>query len=150
MSDDWITVIPENPDLVPAPDRQVCVLDWLWEIAPDADNVEVKVSEEIAFFDCGANLERALCPSCGAELPLEWWQQRMDDDYHQGFRLSRYPTPCCGATHTLHELVYDWPQGFGRFAVTAMNPRIGRLNEARRRELEQILGTPVRIIYQHR
>ena len=29
----------------------------------------------------------------------------MDEDYGEGFKLASYPTPCCGARFTLHELV---------------------------------------------
>jgi len=66
-----------------------------------------------------------------------------------GFKLATYATPCCGKKHTLHELVYDWPQGFARFAVDAMNPDIGKLEERHKREFEIILGTKLRVIYQH-
>ena len=46
-------------------------------------------------------------------------------------------------------LVYEWPQGFGRFALDAMNPNIGKLKAMDRMELEEILGTKLRVIYQH-
>jgi len=66
-----------------------------------------------------------------------------------GFKLAPYPTPCCGVRCTLHELVYEWPQGFGRFALDAMNPNIGKLEDRYRAEFEEILGTRLRVIYQH-
>jgi hypothetical protein len=49
----------------------------------------------------------------------------------------------------LNDLDYEWPQGFGCFALDARNPRIGRLDETHKRELEGILGTRLRVIYQH-
>jgi len=101
------------------------------------------------FFDAGENFERVLCPSCRAEIPMEWWQQRMGEDCDEGFKLAKYPTPCCQAAHTLHELAYDWPQGFGRYALPAMNANIGELSEKQRQDMERILGTRLRIIYQH-
>jgi hypothetical protein len=73
----------------------------------------------------------------------------MDDDYEDGFRLDKYATPCCGKAHTLHELTYEWPQGFGRFALNAMNPNLGLLDDKYKREFEEILGTPLRVIYRH-
>ena len=73
----------------------------------------------------------------------------MDDDYDAGFRLAEYAVPCCGVAHTLHELTYESPQGFGRFSLKAMNPGIGRLDDAHREEFEKILGGPLRVIYQH-
>jgi len=119
-------------------------------IAPEAEQIKTEVNDKVVFFDCGQNFERILCPSCHAAISMEWWQERMGDDCDQhGFRLAKYPTPCCGTACTLHDLVYEWPQGFGRFALDVMNPGIGRLNEAQQRELEKILGAPLRIIYQH-
>jgi hypothetical protein len=149
MSDNWIALIPEDPRFVPHPAKQRRARDRFIEIAPDADKIEVKVSEKVEFFDCGANLERICCPSCRLEIATEWWQDRMDEDYESGFNLARYAVPCCGAKVTLHELDYEWPQGFGRFALDAMNPKIGKLEDKLKHEFENILGTKLRVIYQH-
>jgi hypothetical protein len=149
MSDNWIVLIPEDPWLVPDAVKQRRARDRFAEIAPEADEIEIKVSEKVEFFDCGANLERICCPSCRAQIPVEWWQERMDEDYGDGFKLASYATPCCGKKSTLHELVYEWPQGFGRFALDALNPNIAKLAEKDKREFEKILGTKLRVIYQH-
>jgi hypothetical protein len=149
MSDNWIALIPEDPRFVPDAAKQRRARDRFAEIAPAADEIEVKISEKVKFFDCGANFECILCPSCGAEVPIAWWQDRMDEDYDDGFKLSAYATPCCGVNRTLHELVYEWPQGFGRFAIDAMNPNIGKLDDRYKHEFEAILGTKLRVIYQH-
>jgi hypothetical protein len=118
-------------------------------MTPDAEEIEVKVSETVEFFDCGANFQRVLCPACRSEIPAAWWPARMDEDYSDGFKLAPCPAPCCGALVTLHQLVYDWPQGFGRFSLEAMNPNIEQLHEQHQAELEEILGTKLRVIYQH-
>ena len=149
MSDSWIALIPEDPRFVPDPAKQLLARDRFAEIAPEADEIEIKLSDTVEFFDCGANFERVCCPSCGSEIPLAWWQDRMDEDYGEGFKLAAYATPCCGASCTLHELVYEWPQGFGRFALDAMNPNLGNLEDRYKREFEEILGTKLRVIYQH-
>lgn len=162
MSDHWITLIPEDPRFVPDPAKRQLARDRLAAIAPDAEEIEIRVSEKVEFFDCGQNFERVRCPSCGAAIPDDWWQDRMDedsgvegwqdrmdDDAGDGFKLATYSTPCCGMKCTLHELVYEWPQGFGRFALEAMNPDIGKLEDKFMREIETILGTKVRVIYQH-
>jgi hypothetical protein len=149
MSDDWIALIPEDPQYTADARKQSRARDRLAEIAPDASEIVIKVCEKVEFFDCGANLERILCPSCGSEIAIAWWQARMSEDYDDGFLLASYPTPCCRIRYTLHELKYEWPQGFGRFALDAMNPNIGRLEERYRQELEEILGTKLRVIYQH-
>jgi hypothetical protein len=162
MSDNWIALIPEDPRFVPDAAKRQRARDRFAEIAPDADELEIKVTEKIEFFDCGANFERVLCASCGAGIPGDWWQDRMDEDSGvdgwqdrmdedsgDGFKLASYATPCCGKKCTLHELVYEWPQGFGRFALDAMNPNIGELEDKYKREFETILGTKLRVIYQH-
>lgn len=149
MSDNWIAIIPEDPRFVPDAAKQRCARDRFAEIAPEADEIEIKVSEKIEFFDCGANFERIYCPSCRSEISVEWWQGRMDEDYGDGFKLAKYAVPCCGAKSTLHELDYDWPQGFGQFALDAMNPNICKLDDKYMREFEVILGTKLRVIYRH-
>src|SRR5687767_745794 len=129
MSDDWIALIPEDPHYIPDAAKQSRARTHFSEIAPDADEIQVKVCETIEFFDCGANFERVLCPSCRSEIPIAWWQDRMTDDYSDGFTLAKYELPCCNTRHTLNELAYEWPQGFARFALDAMNPDIGRLED---------------------
>lgn len=73
----------------------------------------------------------------------------MVEDYSDSFKLSEFSTPCCGTNSTLNDLAYEWPQGFGRFSLDALNPSIGTLAEKHKQELEAILGTPLRVIYQH-
>ncbi len=150
MSDNWIYLVPEDPRFVPHAAKQRRARERFVEIAPEADEIEIRVFEKVKFFDCGGNSERILCPSCRSEIPANWWRERMDADYSDdGFRLNSNATPCCGKECTLHELVYEWPEGFGRFALEAMNPNIGELDDKYKREFEEILGTKLRIIYQH-
>jgi len=149
MSDNWITLVPEDPYFIPDMARQSRARERLTEIAPDADEVEITLRDTVQFFDCGTNLERILCPACGAELPVDWWQERMNEDYQQGFKLAPYQLPCCGATSALHELIYDGQQAFGHFALDVMNPNIGMLDDTSKRELEEILGTKLIVVYQH-
>ena len=149
MSDHWIALIPEDPRFVPDASSQQRARERFAEIAPKADEITIKVSEKVGFFDCGENFERVYCPSCRSEIPLDWWSDRMDEDYCDGFKLANYTTPCCATSCTLHELVYDWPQGFGCFAIDALNANIGQLQDEYKREFEEILGTKLRVVYQH-
>jgi hypothetical protein len=147
MSEHWIILIPEDPRFVPDTAKQIRARERLAEIAPTVAAVESKVYEKITFFDSGENAGGVRCPSCAAKIPHAWWRERMSEDYRSRFRLGVYPMPCCGARHTLHELRYEWPQGFGRFALTARNSDIGKLPERDRQELEAILDAPLRLIY---
>lgn len=149
MSVNWIAVIPEDPLFIPPSGKQSIARLRFAEIAPDADAIKIIASETVQFFDCGANFEKVICPGCLREIPIAWWQERMDEDYEEGSNLNRYFTPCCNTSKTLRELTYNWPQTFGRFAIEAMNPNIGMLADEHRRELEEILGTPLIVVYQH-
>jgi hypothetical protein len=149
MSDKWILLIPEDPHFVPGVAAQRRACDRLRQIVPDAFEVVAKVSEKVEFFDCGVNFERIVCPACAAEVPIDWWRDRMEEEYDGGYSLASYAMPCCKAQRTLHELVYEWPQGFGRFALEAFNPGIGELSDRDKYELEAILGTELREIYRH-
>lgn len=149
MSDNWIIAIPEDPECIPDEPRQLQARDWISKLAPQADAVELRASQEIQFVHCGSNFERVVCPSCRSEVPIRWWQQQMDEDYDNGFTLRTHVTPCCGQPHTLADLVYEWPQGFSRFSLAARNPGIGTLDDVHQRELERILGTKLLVIYRH-
>lgn len=148
MSDNWITLIPEDSRAVPDAAKQRRARDRFVEIAPKADEIEISALDKVEFFDCGENFERICCPSCSAEIAVEWWQDRMNEDYGDGFKLAKYSTPCCDSKLTLNELDYRWPQGFARFALAAMNPNIGRLDDKHKLEFEAILGAKLRVIYQ--
>jgi len=149
MSDNWIVLIPEDPHFVPNAAVRGRARDRLAAIASGADEVAATVDDDVAFFDCGENFETVRCPRCGATIPMEWWQDRMDEDYADGFKLDGYAVPCCGASLTLHELAYDRPQGFGRFSLSARNPNRGPLEAEQLRELSDIVGGRLRVIYRH-
>lgn len=150
MSDNWIALIPEDPHYVPNSEQQRLAIDRFRQIAQDADEISIKLKDSVQFFDCGVNFEKIICPNCCFEVPMDWWQDRMGEDFkNNGFKLSQYTTPCCSAAHTLQELIYEWPQAFGRFAIEAMNPNIGMLDHEDVLEFERLLGTRLRIVYQH-
>lgn len=150
MSDSWIVLIPADPYYIPDEEQCRRVRDRFEEIAPHNDGIEIKIGENIQFFDCAANFERIICPTCHKEISIDWWQDRLDDDaLGDGFKLAQYSTPCCNAKHNLNELIYDWHQGFARFALEVMNPDIANLEEFSDRyktEFEEILGTRICII----
>ena len=150
VSDDYIRIIPRDPDFVPDEVRRQNAVSFFRTIAPQADEIRSSVSENVTFIDCAENFERVCCPSCGAELSVHAWQKWLDEDFDgEGFAFSQHAMPCCVARHLLHELTYEWPQGFARSKVWAMNPNIGKLTDNQCSRFEQLLGCPVRVIYQH-
>src|SRR2546427_10683903 len=94
--------------------------------------IAVSVSDRLGFVDCGANFGKTHCPACGALIELRAWQAWMDHDFQgkdKGFVLSKRVLQCCGASASLHDLKYEWPQGFARFKICAENPNIGKLSQ---------------------
>jgi hypothetical protein len=150
MSDHFTIVVPRDPGLVPTDEVQQRVVGVLRRIAPAAEEVTVEVWPKIQFFNCGQNFEGISCPRCSGEISVEWWQDRMDDDTDgEGFRLDRYAAPCCALSINLNELIYSWPQGFGRFSWSVQNPNIGELTEAAKSELETAAGFALVVVQQH-
>lgn len=149
MSDNWIALIPLDPLHVPEPTRQRRARKRFMEIVPNADAIDIIVADRVKFFDCGTNFECVRCPECGLDVPMEWWQKCMDTDNVDGFKLNAYTLPCCGKSATLNDFDYVWNQGFAQFALEAMNPGIRLLSDSYKLELESILGTKLRVIYQH-
>ena len=80
MSDDWIVLIPEKAGTIPDESRRHAALKRLYEIAPDADEIELKLFEKMAFFESGSNFTLVKCPDCGKEISIDWWQEKMDAD----------------------------------------------------------------------
>lgn len=148
MSDNWIIVVPEDATYVPSIEGRRKAVELFRSIAPRADEVKEEASQEVRFIDCGANLERIICPGCGAEIGVDWWQEKMEEEA-DAFPLKRLALPCCGAQRTLADLKYDWPQAFARFSVEAMNPGIRDLTDEQMRAFESVLGCSVRKVLQH-
>ena len=149
MSDNWIIVFPQEPGFVPSPEARQKAVELFQRIATDADEVKEETTEGVRFIDCGANCQRVLCPHCGAEIEIEWWHNRMNEEADTGFPLKLIALPCCGEQKSIAELDYDWPQGFARFSVEAMNPGIPDLSIEQMRSFEAVLGCPVRKVLQH-
>ena len=150
MSDNWITLIPEDPRFRPGDKEAEVALNIFKELAPEADEIKIINTEGISFYDCGASFESVSCPSCKKELNIEKWHEFMEGDkYKSGFKLQSYQLPCCNANHNLNELICYWNQGFSVFALEAMNPNIGELGAETIGKFESVLGSKLCVIYQH-
>ena len=149
MSDNWIIVIPEVADYLPSEEAQRKAVALFKKLAPAADEVKAEATTGVRFIDCGANFERVLCPDCGAEIQMDWWQDRMGEEAEAGFPLRRIALTCCGVTRNLNELRYDWSQGFARFSLEAMNAGISDLTDEHLKAFAKLLGCRVRKVLQH-
>jgi len=98
------------------------------------------------FVDAGQNFDSVSCSACGAALELGWWTTRMDEAETRLFSELSIHTPCCQMPTSLNDLNYDMPQGFARFTLSVRNPA-RPLKPAELRELEALLGTPLRVVW---
>ncbi len=150
MSDDYVHSILDELGTVLDSDKREAAISYFRSIAPRADEISTWSMETLEFILCGANFGTITCPSCGGAFAADCWNDRMDSDVSEaGFTLTRRAMPCCGAEFTLHDLAYEWPQGFAPSGVRAMNPNIGKLSDEQRARFESIIGCRVRVIYEH-
>ncbi|QDT66564.1 hypothetical protein [Calycomorphotria hydatis] len=150
MSDNYVIIIPADPEFVPTEQAQRAALEYFQEIAPSADEIESETHQLPQFIDCGGNFEWIRCPNCKTTVCTDWWNERMEADSNDdGFQLETIAIPCCGFSGTLNDLDYSFPQGFARFELGAMNPNLGELNNAVKLRFESLLGCTIKVIYQH-
>ena len=88
-----------------------------------AEEISFFQSGQVEFFDCGSALNHISCPRCGAAVPLDWWQQKMDEHYKSDhFFVLEEDMPCCSKTVSLNDLRYEAPGGFASLCFTVRDP----------------------------
>lgn len=148
MSEHYLVVIPRDPK-ADLPDTAEAVRNAMADL-PGTGETRVKDYGKLQFIDAGENAERIGCPNCGHTFTIPQWHAWMDADWHgeDGFHLHRHLTPCCDIETTLNDLVYEWPQGFARWFVSARNTGRGPLSASELERLERIAGIPLKAIAQ--
>lgn len=154
MSDNYIRLVPDDLRWQPDPEAAIAVTDYLARLfdgpAESVDEVSYDYYDEITLIDAGTNTERITCPACGGDIDVEWFFDLVADQ-GDSFEDLTVTVPCCEAVTTLDALHYDWPVGFGRFAVTAMNvtrPKYA-LDASELDTVAALLGRPVKQILVH-
>jgi hypothetical protein len=148
MSDEYITIIPEQPDFVPDTARQIQAISYFGSLVSQSPNIQRQVSNQIQFIDCGQYFKYVKCPSCDATIDTDTWLDWMKADFSgEGFSLNFHKMTCCQESFTLQRLKYHFPQGFARFQLSAINSNIGQLSDIQISQFEQILECSVRAIY---
>jgi hypothetical protein len=73
----------------------------------------------------------------------------MSEDFadDRSFGLQSFELPCCGVERRLHDLAYEWPMGFAKFAVKARNANVGLVPSQFLSIMETAAGCPLRVIY---
>ncbi len=148
MSDHFLVVIPADPE-TRLPRTAESLRTALADLTGTSES-RIKDYGKLQFIDAGENHERIACPRCDHTFTTPEWHAWMDADWHgeEGFHLHQHETPCCGASMTVNDLVYEWPQGFARWFVSARNPGRGPLTKRELTGLEEVAGLKLRAIAQ--
>lgn len=134
--------IPADPTFVPEPAARDAARNQL-RGALGLD-VTVLVHDETVFVDQGEGFESVACPACDEPLSMEWWQERMGAASATSFRDLAVDVPCCNATTTLDDLVYEMPAGFARFVLQVEGADLDAWERVDVDALEQTLGCTLR------
>jgi hypothetical protein len=146
VSDNWLQFVPIDPNWQPtleAADRAVALLTTM---ADDPDAVEASFKDSVEFVYAWSNWSGVKCPSCGTDLEEWWWEALGKAHEDSGFNDLNVVAPCCGAPTSLNDLDFEWPVGFGRFVLEAMNPGFIP-SEEQERELAECLGVKLRVVW---
>ena len=146
MTDHFLILIPTHPQYIPQPEHAQAANDYLLSILPEADDIVWVWSDTVEFVDPGNNFERIICPVCGTELAMSDWQAMMDAAFNNQFEDLNVTMPCCGAHGSLNDLHYEWPAGFARFTLEALNPNAD-LDDQQLHTVEAMLGCSLRKIW---
>jgi hypothetical protein len=153
MSDNYITLIPTDPDFVPPAKAQEEARALLETFVPKADEVTARVSERYVF-EATSEISGVLCPVCRRDVD-EWFENLLDEaadadpEGYSNFSDLAAITPCCRSSISLNDLDFGWPAGFSRFALDVLNPNVDDLEPAQIQALEKILACKLKRIWEH-
>lgn len=128
VSDDVLSVVPSDPHWQPDPATGHHVAQLVKSLSlVDGDGgwCEVDWHDDVALVDCGGNLARIGCPSCGRQLDDEWWRDLLEARHTSGSGLADLAVvvPCCGAA-TTSERTTDPPRRRRAVARTHATSRV--------------------------
>jgi hypothetical protein len=165
MSDNAISLVPIHPEYVPPPESWDRARGLLASFTPNAERVSATAFEHVHVIHPIQSFERVSCPFCGSEISVGWWEQAVEERSVEaehvhtdlvnlgvltGLASLAITTPCCARETTLDSLDYgEFPVGFGRFVLEALNPDSTGLTTTELDALREVLGTPVQQIWTH-
>jgi hypothetical protein len=107
VSDNYLRIIPIDPNLMPPDDVSDQSVKLLEPAFPAADKVVAETHGHPVFIDQGAKLEAILCPACGKRLTLQptaevdaihkWWYNLTEPLGESDVSQLQASMPCCEA-----------------------------------------------------
>ena len=147
MSATYLKIIPTSPSFVPDKATQshaLCILNAIY----DGKDIEMLTTDTIEFVDQGANFDSVNCNLCGKTVEISDWQDAMDKAYTKQFVDLTIVMPCCHKKNSLNDLKYNSSAGFAKFVISISDPE-HQIEESDLKKLQQVLGTPLRVIWAH-
>ncbi|NJC84442.1 hypothetical protein [Planosporangium mesophilum] len=154
MSDGYIRLIPADPTWQPTPEAAAAAVAYVARLfsgpTDDVEHVDHEFYDRVTLIDAGENTTRITCSRCEGDIDLEWFYDLIEES-GESFDNLDARAPCCGAVVSLDTLRYDWPVGFARFEVSAMNPTRAKyeLDAQELADVAALLGHPVTQILAH-
>jgi hypothetical protein len=129
-----------------AADSAAAIVAELAPGTPEGEDAEIDVTwhDTLTVIDSGENLEKIVCPLCGATIGTEWWADLLEAHCDDGFATLAGEAPCCGGETSPDALGYDWPSGFARFEIAIWNPERDWFSDGELTALADALGHAVR------
>jgi hypothetical protein len=160
VSDNYLRIIPTDPNLIPPETVADQMVPLLGPAFPDADDVVAESHGHPVFVDQGSNLEAILCPACGtrllfypaadAEAVWDWWYELTDALGEGDAAQAETTMPCCQAVVPFSDLQFDWPAGVASFEISIMTPGASDPPSSElQQRLEALLGCQVKYVWAH-
>ncbi|GII33375.1 hypothetical protein [Planotetraspora mira] len=155
VSDMYIRLIPTDLNWQPsreAASAAVAYVAGLFSGPGDAvEHVDYEFYDRITLIDAGENTSQITCSRCRSDISLDWLGDVVRENGGVSFEHLDMTVPCCGAVVGLDTLHYDWPVGFARFEVSAMNPTRAQyeLDAQELADMASIVGHPVTQVLAH-
>jgi hypothetical protein len=154
VSDGYIRLIPTSLNWQPTPEAAAAAVAYvarLFSGPGDAvEHVDHEFYDRVTLIDAGENTSRITCSRCDGNIDQEWFDDLIEEN-GESFDDLDVTVPCCGAVVSLDTLHYDWPVGFARFEVSAMNPTRAKyeLDAQELADVAALLGHPVTQVLTH-
>src|SRR5271157_4684104 len=68
-----VHIIPNNPKIILTREISIKLIDYL-SIGFPKKEINVQLDSSISFVDCGQGFEKIVCPNCGKNISIDYWQ----------------------------------------------------------------------------
>jgi len=143
-----IRIIPQKPELELQKEISVSLIKYLSKEFPN-NEIIIRLDSTISFVDCGQGFEKVVCPNCGKEISMDFWQESMDMASRTNFKDMSIKTNCCQTLTDLNSLNYKADCGFAKSIITVNDPNT-KINDSKiLLGLKRISGIDYKLIFAH-